>query len=418
MKLPHYIVFLSVAALLLGPVAGLGAPSIVFSVDDLPVMPIMPPAYPIGPPPIGLGAEDPFGMGFIGVPLAPSPSIPAVPPMYGPTWDSTILQSGKIMGAPFPDQHLAPTIEPMGMFPLAYVNAMSRDGHEDDRQEIPLSFSVDRISTGLPGTAVCVQANLNQQPGDIFTLPGVVPNPTAFIGALLPNAGYVGNLPTAGMGPGTNTLMIDESQLTLTAMAAPGAMTPPNVAAMPIGPFTHDNLDAFAGGMLDFDGDGGTDWPYLISVNPDEAIQLNALYPGGPFWGFPFSAADMYAVMPGGPGANMIGPALPGIQFGLDALVGGANIDDIDALYVIWDPVSVSGPCALFSLGPGSGSLLNNNLSAADIFFTDFNGSFATFLTAGDIGLNFQDNVDALPEPATLSLLALGALAVLRRRRG
>ena len=74
---------------------------------------------------------------------------------------------------------------------------------------------------------------------------------------------------------------------------------------------------------------------------------------------------------------------------------------------------------ALFSLAPGSASLLQtpNNLSAADIFFTDFNGSFTTYLTAADIGLLHDDNVDALPEPATLTLLAVGGLAMLRRRR-
>ena len=409
MKRSNLIVVLSVAAILLGPPAGIGAPipqSIIFSLDDLPTSPISPPAYPISIPPSGLGAEDPFGLGLIPGPLAPSPSIPAVVPTYGSTWDSTVLQTGAISGSVFPDQHLIP-VTYFGQFPHAYINAMSVLA-QNLADEIQLSFSVDRNSVGLPNTAVNNQAALNQQPGDIFRVPGAYPSPIQFGGLLPPDAGYVsGVLPTPGTGPGNNILSVDESQLTLTAGAGPGVMTPSNVAAPPITGGSHDNLDAMDFHLLDHNGDGIPDAPgvfsWLFSVNPDEAAELAALSGGA------FSAADVFAVVPV---VNTSMLAFSAASSGLDA--AGPNTDDIDALHLVTDG---AGGGALFSLAPGSASLLQHGLSAADIFFTDFNGSFTTYLTAADIGLLPQDNVDALPEPATLTLLALGGLAMLRRRR-
>jgi len=411
MKRSHLTVVLSVAGLLLGPVVGIGAPSpnpqsLIFSLDDLPTSPTILPPYTITVGAVGWGAEDPFGTGlFIPGPLAPSPSIPVVAPTYGPTRDSTILQTGTISGSSVPDQHLGPVIN-FGFLQHGYINALSAY-HESAADEIPLSFSVDRISMGMPNTAVNGQALLNQHPGDVFRAMGTYPNPIQYVGLLPPDEGYVsGALPTPGTGSGNNTLVVDESQLTLTAGAGPGVMTPPNVAALQITPASHDNLDAMDFYPLDHNGDGMPDGPgvfsWLFSVNPDEAAEFAALTTGA------FSAADVFAVMPI---FNLSMTAMPASSSGLDA--AGPNTDDIDALHLLFDD---TGPCALFSLGPGSESLLKNNLSAADIFFTDFNGSFTTYLTAADIGLLPDDNVDALPEPATLTLLALGGLAILRRR--
>jgi hypothetical protein len=87
---------------------------------------------------------------------------------------------------------------------------------------------------------------------------------------------------------------------------------------------------------------------------------------------------------------------------------------------------------ALFSLAPGSPTLslfnllLGRTLSAADVFYTDFTGSYTLFATAeelgllpggfglGGINLGRGDNLNALdifvavPEPAALALLLLG----------
>jgi hypothetical protein len=306
-----------------------------------------------------------------------------------------------------PDVHLAPVIL-FSQFPHASINAMS--GFVPDRSpEISLYFSVDRVSIGMPQTAVSNQAVLNQQPGDIFEALGNYPSPIQFTGALPPGAGYVPNaLPTAGTGLGGNTLTIDESQLTLTAGAGPGVMTPANVLAPPITQGSHDNLDAMDFRPLDYNGDGMIDapgvFPMLFSVNPDDAAALGALT------STMVSAADIFTATPLG---NISTIAIPATSSGLDAF--GVNTDDIDALHMITDGAGGGG--ALFSLAPGSASLVIHNLSAADIFFTDFNGSFSIYLTAGDIGLLPSDNVDALPEPATMSLLALGCLVLLPKRR-
>jgi len=82
----------------------------------------------------------------------------------------------------------------------------------------------------------------------------------------------------------------------------------------------------------------------------------------------------------------------------------------------------------LFSLAPGSTALaffdviLNRNLSAADIFITDFDGTFQLYAAAESMGLLASDNIDGLdvmpiPTPASLVLLALGGALASRRRR-
>ena len=326
MKRSHFTVVLSVAAMLLGPSAGVGAPtlspnpqSIIFSLDDLPTNPTSPPPYATVAVAVGWGAEDPFGTGlFIPGPLAPSPSIAQVVPTYAPTtWDSTILQTGAISGSIVPDQHLVP-VAYFGQFPHIYINAMS-GYHEEPADEIPLFFSVDRISMGMPNTAVNNQALLNQQPGDIFRALGTYPNPLQLFGILPPDAGYVpGAFLTPGTGSGDNTLAVDESQLTLTAGAGPGVMTPPDVPAPPIAPGSHDNLDAMDFSPLDYNADGMPDGPgmisWMFSVNPDEAAELAAQTGGA------FSAADVFAAMPI---VNASMTAFPASLCGLDA--AGAN---------------------------------------------------------------------------------------------
>jgi len=80
----------------------------------------------------------------------------------------------------------------------------------------------------------------------------------------------------------------------------------------------------------------------------------------------------------------------------------------------------------MFSLGFRSPTLAQYNLSPADLFITDFDGTFTLAVTAESLGLKFFDNVDALdnliiehvpvPEPATLVLIGLSCTSLLRRR--
>jgi PEP-CTERM motif len=88
--------------------------------------------------------------------------------------------------------------------------------------------------------------------------------------------------------------------------------------------------------------------------------------------------------------------------------------DDLDAL-ALWDvfePGTLNPGIdkALFSISTFSASAFTV-VSPADILFTDFTGNFSLWASAADIGLRFDDEVDALdtvPEPATITLMAIG----------
>ena len=119
-----------------------------------------------------------------------------------------------------------------------------------------------------------------------------------------------------------------------------------------------------------------------------------------------------------------------------DAASMGLQVgDDIDALALNAIPYLFSGSAmgnqAYFSLAPGSPTLLGadglpgtaDDLSAADIFYTDFTGGSALVYSADSLGLLFEDDLDALetnavPEPVSMLLLAAGGIifAVGRRR--
>ena len=384
----------------------------VFSLDDLPTNPL---TSLVRPGAVGWGAEAPFGGPLPGLPapLAPSPSLPFVMPLAPVATDATIMQTGAPV-ANVPSRHLSPLINSMVAPPppaIGYIDALSTyHGYASAALDLlDLRFSVDRISSGLAGTAVSVQAGLHQQPGDIFQGTGQYANP--FWYALPPNAGYAGVLPSAG-GGGGNLLVVDESALTLTAGMGPGNLIGPGVLAPPPIGGSHDNLDAADGVLHDTTGDGKTDIVTTFSLNPDDAAWMQAsVGPAIP----PYSAADVWVVTPLG-SSNAIRLFLAGASFGLDRQ--GANTDDIDALLIVQDPANLNIR-GLFSLSPGSASLAAIGASPADVFLTDFVSSFATYAYATDLGLLPTDNVDALlvPEPATMALLALGGLALIYRKR-
>ncbi len=115
---------------------------------------------------------------------------------------------------------------------------------------------------------------------------------------------------------------------------------------------------------------------------------------------------------PGGSGAlvNAFGAAQLGLVAG----------DDIDALVL-----NAQEGIAIFSLAPGSVSL-GINRSAADIFISNMNGANNLLFTHIDLGLLFEDNVDALeisaydpvrpgavPLPSAFWLFGSGLLSLL-----
>ena len=160
-----------------------------------------------------------------------------------------------------------------------------------------------------------------------------------------------------------------------------------------------------------------------FSVNPDEAA-INIATGAAPA----ISAADIFDIMPGGVMGNLRNfPFATAASMGLDGF--GQNTDDIDG-GPYWGSGSQGAEpgidYALFSLSHGSASLNMYQLSEADIFLTNFTGSFALYASAADLGLIGGpglypgDNVDALeiiPEPTTIALLGLGGLALMRKRR-
>lgn len=89
---------------------------------------------------------------------------------------------------------------------------------------------------------------------------------------------------------------------------------------------------------------------------------------------------------------------------------------------------AIGNDVLLFSLAPGSPSLalmsafLGRQLSAADVFVSDLDGTFTLYASAESLGLLAGDNIDglditAIPAPGSAILLAAAGAAALRRRR-
>ncbi|MBW2737459.1 MAG: PEP-CTERM sorting domain-containing protein [Deltaproteobacteria bacterium] len=210
----------------------------------------------------------------------------------------------------------------------------------------PLFFSVDRVAVGLPGTAVNSQAQpgVEEAAGDVYT-----------------------TLPPFG----SNNLFIDEQQLGLTPVFFGDDLDALELDTEPI-PYTYFSIDSLS--ASNGFGTGGLDDDILFSDGT------------GSFQIFAEGISNI------------------GLGFG----------DDLDAL-ALWDvfePGTLNPGIdkALFSISTFSASAFTV-VSPADILFTDFTGNFSLWASAADIGLRFDDEVDALdtvPEPATITLMAIG----------
>lgn len=382
----------------------------VFSLDDNPTAPALPPLPLSGAapfPPFGMGAEDPFGVA--GVAVAPSPSL--APPTVGPFFDGDILFAGPAVPGEPELNTAAPTD---GAFAGStgllhtFINGLSNNSSPAPGGLINMMFSIDRLSAGAPHSDSAIEAGLSQHPGDIYVSTTTLADPAALVGTLPPGSGFVPgplNPPAAG----SNRLLFDESALDLTAglggLVGPPRLIPPGAPAPPMGPGTHDNVDAFELRDLDVNGDAVADIGYYFTVAPDGAVdqQYAALAFSGAV--LPYDAANIRFVPPGTP------PGAPDAIYALAGALGLAPMpalppgppgggNDIDGL-VVFDPdrdgLATPGlDYALFSLAPGSADLAAFGNSPADVFFTDFSGSYAVFAMAGDLGLTPLDNVDAL----------------------
>lgn len=279
-------------------------------------------------------------------------------------------------GPPPPTQVLAASL---GLMLGDELDAVSGGADAVQNYNI-LFFSVDRLSAGatpgpMPPWDVLNQALLGQQAGDLF---------------VTTNAAGVWKPPAPG---GVNMLRDNQN--------APGLMPQvlPNAPAQP----PIDRLDAVA--FEEFD------------LNQDRIHDLNVYFsldPLSPSLGA-FSAADI-----------LLAP--PGMPFGPFAAAGRMNLvpeDDLDALALL--DLGVVGQLdpgvdwALFSLAPNSPTLAAMGASPADIFMTGFQNLSWVRYPAANLGLLFDDNVDALeahiPEPGCLGLLLVGAAALVARRK-
>ena len=379
-----------------------GAAAQTFSLDDLPAAPITSAFYP------GLfSAEDPFGLGLpatVAGLVGPSPTLITVSGVT--SVDGTLLT---VVPA-IPTEPVLDVPAPLG----TYLNAVSQD-HEKFYPEVSeamnIRFSVDRATTGLPGSPLAVEAGFSQQPGDIYISEALFPNPGVFVGTL-GGAPFAGVLPTAAVVAGTHLLEIDESKLNLTAGLGAGVFLPPAVPAPAIGRGTHDNVDAYnvlPDRTMDLDGDGINDRDYFFSINPGDASA------------FGLSAASIFAV-PAGAGGGIVPAWAPASMLGLNGIGFPPNtqldnqLDDVDGL-VVWDfgdlntadiHAEPGRDYAIFSLSERSASLAALRsagfpVDGSTIFYTDFTGSFAVYLFGSQLGiadLTFGDqqlaNLDAL----------------------
>ncbi|MFV1994179.1 MAG: PEP-CTERM sorting domain-containing protein [Verrucomicrobiales bacterium] len=248
--------------------------------------------------------------------------------------------------------------------------------HFGTADETTLYFSVDSGSAGAVGSAVALEAagaggGPGDHPADVF----------------------------ASTGAGLNFLVWDGD-----GVANPGAAA--NIGIVEPVALPGDNLDGLDMRIPGID--------IYWSVDP-ATIAGSPPYAGG-------SPANIYI--------SPVAPGYSGGPFGVYALEAALGLlpgDDIDALEILEDGVPgflIGADSILFSLAPGSATLLGLGASGADVLGVGgvFGPAPVVVAPAGALGLLPTDNIDAfaldvIPEPGRALLLALGAIAVFARRR-
>jgi len=218
----------------------------------------------------GSGAESPWGFPTApGSPSAPSPILPSIV--------GVVAGDGDVIG---------PGLISIGAPGLPYIGSLSDSANPGSGGFLyHLYFSADRVSAGVPGSALNGQTALNQQPGDIFRGGSIFASPATVIGtmAALP-APFAGILPTVTTGIRSNVLIIDESRLGLPADAT-NALLSPAVPAMGLGNGTHNNID-------------GVDFSTVATAGIFNAQTYHTAYPDETFpFGIP--TADVFDIAPG-----------------------------------------------------------------------------------------------------------------------
>ena len=310
--------------------------------------------------------------------VVPNPQIPEMESRQNPSFSvdfgsAAFLSVGTIYGrgapVPIPGLEVSPRDN---VDALCYGVSVTDPGRN-------VIFSVAPGSPGAAGTAVRAAAS--------------APTP------------YQSSSEFAGIGlggPGTNSLVVPNTDLVLAPL---------------------DDLDALDNFPPSFASAGYPDplRPVFYSItatSPSIGAAVPNLRPGPPDPSI--SADDVLVFAPG------IGPAIYGsgdLDIGLISgdPASGVEGDELDALVMMtfrtWapgapplllpgqePPLDVNGnlitpittDLAFFSLAPGSPSLALGGFNAADVFVTNFSGSFALMIPAANIGLTPEDNLNAM----------------------
>lgn len=277
---------------------------------------------------------------------------------------SPISTGGCDVGGPGPQIEVARIA--YGLIAGDNTDALSANTLQPKNDRYRLVFSGDQGSAGAPGTPYRAEAVLNQAPSDLWQMVNL-PAGDAW------NA-WLACAPV--MIPGGHVMFSNQTAYNLIFTAAPGA-----------GPLAgnDDNLDGVELDDLDPSGDLVHDLGVYFSL---DAASPSAASP-----------SDIYFSAPG---------AAAFATFAADWRLGLNANNNVDAL-VIWDrtQIGIVDPgvdLALFSLAPGSAALAGpdgvagtaDDFSAADIFVTGFTNTFCLYTRFGQLGMRFQDNVDAL----------------------
>jgi hypothetical protein len=285
---------------------------------------------------------------------------PASPAITGAVTPDDVLTAGPAVFTPGTALGLVDNVQ-TGMFDN--LNALS---YGQDPIQNPLFFSVDRVSVGLPGSAVNVRA-----------LPGV---------ATAAKDVYVALPPVD-----SNSLFLDGARLGLAPGFFGDDLDGLELDTAPA-PFTYFSIDF----LSDSNAFGGGDLANDILISRGNGL---------------FGIFAQHGVL--------------GLQVGddIDALVlddrfepGILNPGIDKALFSLTPFSSSTFTFSGAAYAPG----VLGELSPADILFTDFTGDFSLWASAANIGLRPGDNVDALdtvPEPHSLFLLVIGLAGLLFSRR-
>lgn len=249
------------------------------------------------------------------------------------------------------------------------VDAVSANTLLDPADDLVFIFSGDRATQGIGGSPYNNQWGRNQAAADLFQT-GAAPSNSP--------AGVMGGPcnPSALIPPPMPALIVNQTGFNMIMTRGPG---------MPFLAGPIDNIDGVEMDDFDTDGDGAHDVDLYFS--------LDAASPSVT------SPADIYYSAFGSGGFTL---------FSMPGQIGLAPDNNLDAL-VVWDIVNqgvadAGSDYALFSVAPGSSVLAGpdavpgtaDDYSPADIFVTDFGGSFCLYTKANQLALRFQDNVDGL----------------------